>query len=556
MIRLAHRLRRTLVACPIVAGLALAGCAWRPEASPEQDAPALLEGLGEASFQPTTSLSEAKRYFDQGLALTYGFNHEAAARSFEHATRLDPGCAACFWGLALTLGPNINAPMGPEAGRRAYAAVQQAHELASLGDASELERALIQALRERYAAEPPRDRSALDRAYAEAMGRVHARFPDDVDVATLYAEALMDLTPWDYWTDEAEPREHTLEILALLEAVQERMPGHVGAAHYYIHATEEFFPEKAEAAADRLARLAPDAGHLVHMPSHIYWRLGRYQDALDTNRRAIEADEAYFAACRPGAYYRALYYPHNIHFLWAAAAAAGQSELAIGAARKLAASTQEKLDDFAFLEEFVAIPAYTWVRFGRWDEALGMPAPDPSRRYLSGAWHYARGMAWARWGGFVKSRSELRRLREIAAEPATRSQVIAGGTAPASKLLEIAAFPLEGELLASEGQTDRAVAALEQAVALQDELVYMEPPPFYFPVREALGAVLLEAGRAAEAEAVYRLDLEQYPESGWALFGLSQSLRAQGQRKQADWARRGFETAWRGADVELTTSRF
>lgn len=529
--------------------------AGRAEAAPAAgDAPRLLDGLGSHSFPITTEIARAQRYFDQGLALTYGFNHDAAERSFREAARLDPSCAICLWGAALALGPNINAPMGPEAARKAWATVQEARRLAPGADAKE--RTLIDALVQRYAEQPPEDRAALDLAYAEAMRAVYQRWPEDVDVATLLAEALMDLYPWDYWVSATQPREYTLEILALLEGVMARDPQHLGANHYYIHVTEEFYPEKGEPAADRLGALAPDAGHLVHMPSHIYWRVGRYEDALEINQRAAASDEAFFATCRAGALYRALYYPHNIHFLWAAAGAEGRSQLALTAARKLAAETRDGMDEMDFLQEFAAIPVLTLVRFGRWDAVLGEPAPAPERVYLVGIHHYARGIAYTRTGRLEDAQAELRALRASAERPEAQALLLAGATAPARELLELGAAHLEGEIEAAGGQTDRAVAALEQAVARQDALVYMEPPPWYFPVRQALGAVLLSAGRAAEAEAVYRADLARYPKNGWSLYGLARSLRARGESDQADWAEQGFRSAFARADVELPASRF
>jgi tetratricopeptide (TPR) repeat protein len=418
------------------------------------------------------------------------------------------------------------------------------------------ERAYIEALTLRYAADPPADRADLDLAYAQAMRRLHRADLDDVDAATLLAEALMNLYPWDYWTPDGQPREYTPEIVSLLESALERQPTHVGANHYYIHAVEEFFPERAVSAADRLGNLAPDAGHLVHMPSHIYWRVGRYDDALEINRRAVAADESFFAWCRAGAFYRAAYYPHNVHFLWAAASAEGRSEIALSSARKLAASVADKADAFPFVEEFLAIPSFTLARFGRWDALLGEPPPAPRYRYLTGVWHYTRGLARVRTGGLQQAEGELARLRAVADEAAMRELTLAGGVATASELLAIGIGHLEGELAAAEADTDRAVRALERSVTLQDRLAYMEPPPWYFPMRQALGAVLLDAGRAAEAEAVYRLDLEQYPSNGWSLWGLSESLRRQGRDADSAWAERGFQSAWARADVELAASRF
>jgi len=518
------------------------------------DAPRLLEGLGEHRFPVTTSSPQARRYFDQGLALTYGFNHAAAIEAFEEAAKLDPDCATCFWGKAYALGPNINAPMGPEAAIAAYAASQEA--LARKANASPIERALIDALATRYAAEPVDDRAHLDLAYANAMRGVRARYPDDPDVATLTAEALMDLYPWNYWDSEGQPREHTGEILALLEWVLEDDPEHLGANHYYIHAVEQYSPEKAEAAADRLQALAPDAGHLVHMPSHIYWRVGRYADASEVNQRAAAADERYFSWCRPGAFYRAAYYPHNVHFLWAASSAEGRSALALTSARKLAQQVGDMHDEFPFVEEFLVVPQLTLLRFGQWDAVLGEPAPPPGRPYQTGVWHYARGIAETRLGQLDEARQSLSAVREIAASEAAQALIVAGGTASSSTLLEIGADHLEGEIAATRGDFATAIEAMERSVARQDALVYMEPPPWYFPVRQALGAVLLESGRAAEAEAVYRKDLSQYPKNGWSLYGLARSLEAQGKDDEASWALQGHRNAFAQADVSLEASRF
>jgi tetratricopeptide (TPR) repeat protein len=475
-------------------------------------------------------------------------------RSFRQAAALDPDCAICWWGVALALGPNINAPMGPEAGEEAWAALERARALAP--NASAVERDYIDALAPRYAAEPPEDRSALDRAYAQSMRELHERYPNDLDAATLYAEAVMDLTPWDYWTPDGKPRERTPEVLATLELVLERDPKHPGANHYYIHAVEEYFPEKAVPAAERLRAIAPDAGHLVHMPSHIFYRVGRYTDAQASNDLAIAADEAYFAWCRSGGFYRAAYYPHNVHFLWAAASMGGRSDLALTASRKLAAKTEGLHAEYPFVEEFLATPMQTLVRFGRWDAVLGEPRPADGRPYQLGIWHYARGVAQVRLGALDEARAELAALRAVAVQPAATELIVAGGTAPAATLLEIGAHELAGEIAAAEGDVETAVAELERAVSMQDALVYMEPPPWYYPVRQALGAVLLDAGRPGDAEAVYRIDLKKYPENGWSLFGLAQSLEQQGRADDAALVQRGFVTAWQQADVMLPASRF
>jgi tetratricopeptide (TPR) repeat protein len=520
-----------------------------------QAPPRLLEGLGSHRFPVTTSDPLARRYFDQGLALTYGFNHEAAVRSFAYAAELDPQCAFCHWGVALALGPNINAPMGPQAGKAAYAAIQRAQAL--MENASRVERDLIHALGARYhPASPVEDRSILDLSYANAMLHVRARYPLDTDIATLTAEALMDLYPWSYWDADAQPREYTEEIVESLEWVLETQPDHLGANHYYIHAVEEYFPQKAEAAADRLHSLAPDAGHLVHMPSHIYWRVGRYGDAAEVNQRAAAADEQYFAWCRPGSFYRALYYPHNVHFLWAAASAEGRSALALTSARKLAQQVEPLHAEFPLVEEFLVVPQLTLLRFGQWDAVLGEPAPPKGRPYQLGIWHYARGVAQIRQGQIMQAQQSLVQVEAIAESPAAEELIIAGGTSPSSVLLRIATDHLDAEIGQVQGDGTHAVIRLERAVATQDGMVYMEPPPFYFPVRQALGAILMEQGRAQKAEGVYRKDLEQYPKNGWSLYGLARSLEAQGKRKQANWADQGHRNAFAQADVKLDASVF
>jgi tetratricopeptide (TPR) repeat protein len=553
-------MRRGLLAS-VALGAALAvGCGGattqgaQQAAEPAAKPPELLSGLGDHQRPITTSSPEAQRYFDQGLALIYGFNHDAAVRSFDHALTLDPSCAMCAWGKATALGPNINLPLGPDVAPAAWAAAQQAKSLAPL--ATPVEQELIAAVAARYTQTYSADRAALDLQYANAMREVRKHHPEDVDVAVLTAEALMNLYPWSYWTRDAKPKEHTLELLGLLEWAMQREPNHLGANHYYIHAVEEHFPERAEPVADRLVALAPDAGHLVHMPGHIYYRVGRYQDAAGVNVKAIASDEAYFARCRPGDYYRAAYYPHNIHFLWAAAATEGQSTEALSTARSLASKVEEYHAELPLVEEFLAIPVLTLVRFGKWDAVLGEPAPPAGRSYQGAIWHYARGVAYARTRRTAEADAELALVRAAVKDPANEQLLLAGNTASAAALLAIGEAHLEGELAAARGETDAAVAALERAVALQDALTYMEPPPWYFPTRQALGAVLLEGGRAKEAEAVYRADLEQWPKNGWSLFGLSRALLAQQKTDEASWADEGFQRAWARADVQLGASRF
>ena len=546
-----------------IAATALAACqrgeapspaAPEPQAPVAAYAPRLMDGLGDHTHPVTTGSELAQRYFDQGLALSFGFNHDAAIDSFREAARLDPDCAMCSWGIAFAWGPNINAPMGPEAGRAAWEAIQEAQRRAP--KASAVEREYIDALAKRYAADPNADRAALDRAFADAMRGLHERHPDDLDAATLYAESLMDLTPWNYYTPEGKPREETVVVIRVLESVLERDPQHIGANHYLIHAFEEYEPERAEAAADRLASLAPDAGHLVHMPTHIYWRVGRYDDAVALNEQAAAADVAYFAWCRSSKTY-ATYYNHNLHFLWAAAASQGRGDLALTTARRLAANIPlEEVPALPFLEDWWPTPLFTLARFGRWDAVLAEPQPPDSLRYATAVWHYARGLALARLGRLDDAQAEYAELEKAANDPELAKLVFdpAGGTA--QERLRVGQHHLRGELAAARGDLEAAAAALEEAVWVQDSMNYIEPPAWYFPARQALGAVLLQDGRAAEAEAVYRKDLEQYPKNGWSLFGLAQALRAQDKAQDAQWAETGFANAWAKADVKLAASRF
>jgi tetratricopeptide (TPR) repeat protein len=532
--------------------LFVVGCG--PAAEPGPEPFRLLDNLGNLHRSITTSSEEAQRYFDQGLIFTFGFNHNAAIRSFEECARLDPEAAMCHWGKAYALGPNINMPMGPDAAVEAFASVQRALALAP--GASPEEQAYIAALAKRYSDDPKAERAALDRAYANAMGEVSKRYPDDLDAATLYAEALMDLNPWNHWTPEGEPVAETPEIVATLESVIKRNPDHPGANHYYIHAVEASkTPERAEPAADRLGSFAPGQGHLVHMPSHIYIRVGRYNDAAEINKRAAIADEEYFAWCQSQGIYRALYYPHNVHFLWAAASADGQSEVALIASRKLVQQVpKDQFGEYPFLEDFMPTPIFTLIRFGRWDAVLGEPQPDPRRRYETGIWRYAQGLAQTRKGHLQAAEAQHALLVRMAGEEGLGKLEFFGGTAREN--LRIASHHLAGEIAASKGEYKGAVEEIEKAVALQDALKYTEPPPWFFPTRQALGAVLLNAGRPAEAEEVYLADLARNPRNGWSLFGLSKSLEAQGKTDEAALVREGFTEAWGRADVKLESSTF
>jgi tetratricopeptide (TPR) repeat protein len=514
----------------------------------------LFDNLGTHHHKITTKMPLAQRYFDQGLRLVYAFNHDEAVRAFKEAARLDPNCAMAYWGIGLALGPNYNLPLDPERNQAAYAATQQAVKLAP--KASAAERAYIAALAKRYSLAPGADRKALDRAYADAMREVAHSHPDDTDAATLFAESLMDLRPWALWTLDGQPQPGTLEIVATLEAVLKKDPMHPGANHYYIHAIEASpHPERGLVAAERLHNLVPGAGHLVHMPSHIYMRTGRYGDAADANAQAIKVDEAYIAAAKPSGVYPMMYYPHNIHFFWAAASMEGRSADAIRAAREVTNGVSpEMVTEMDMLEYFVPTALFALTRFGKWDDILKEPAPPLDQTYATGIWHYARGLALAANGRLDQAAGEQQAVAAAAA--AIPPDRIIGDNTPPAALLHIAAETLAGEIAARRGQTDEAIKHLQEAVRAQDALPYTEPPPWYYPVRQSLGAVLLAAGRPGDAEAVYRDDLQRNPENGWSLYGLWQALRARKAEAEAAAVDERFRKAWARADVRLTASRF
>jgi len=512
-----------------------------------------LQNLGAYAFPVTTKSKQAQAFVNQGLNLAYGFNHAEAGRASKEAARLDPGLAMAYWGQAFVLGPNINVPMSPDDEPKAYEAAQKA--VALKAKASPRERAYIEAVAKRYTGKAA-DRAAGDRAYAEAMKDVARRHPDDLDAATLYAEALMDLRPWNYWTPDGKPYAETPEILANLEKVLARNQNHPGANHYYIHALEATKqPEKAEAAADRLLKLMPGAGHIVHMPSHIYQRVGRYEDAAASNDEAIKADEDYITQCRAQGLYPMVYYPHNIHFLWYAATAEGRSQVAIDAARKMASQIDDQaLDKLPLTAAFKVVPYYALSRFGKWDEVLAEPAPADRHLFLKGVWHYARGLALSAKGRYDEGDKELAEVKRIAADPALNYTLLSPNTAAA--VFAPAPEVLAGDLAAKRKEWDSALAHLERAVRLEDGLIYTEPEEWHYPSRQALGAVLLEAGRPREAETVYWDDLRRHANQGWSLYGLVLALRAQGKQDTAAAVQQRFDKAWARADVKLTASRF
>ena len=518
----------------------------------------LFDGMGSHRHPITTSNPDAQKYFDQGVVIDFAFNHAESARSFRAAQTLDPRCAMCFWGEALALGPNINVTsdgkvvMSDDERTAAFAAIQKAVALRE--NASEAERDYIDALATRYDGDPSTDREPLDLTYVDAMRALHHKYPDDDDAAALFAESMMNTMPWDYWLDPEKPKPLTEEVLAALETVLERNPEHALAIHLYIHAVEASSrPERAEAPADTLRDLVPGAGHLVHMPSHIYWRVGRYADASEANVLAASVDEAYIAACNAQGFYPATYYPHNIHFLWAASSMEGRSELAIESARKVAANVRlEMIDQFPGVEFFNTIPLLALTQFGRWDEVLAEPAPPSNLEFSTAIWHYVRATAYAKKGDLDAARAEHAQLVPLRDE--TDITFLDSIYYPATMLLTIADALVQGEIAMAEDRHDEAIAQFRLAVDTQLELPYTEPPFWYYPTRHTLGKALLTAGDPAAAEEVYRADLEQYPRNGWALYGLIQSLEAQD--KDASDIQARFDKIWSQADVTLTASQF
>jgi tetratricopeptide (TPR) repeat protein len=549
----------TVVAVAVVAGYVL----YKRSAEPPLPdlAPVganLIEGLGDYSMPVTAKNPDVQRWFDQGLAMTYGFNHDAAERSFLKAAELDPDCAMCWWGAALVLGPHVNAGMDPAASPKAWDRLKRAERAAP--DATEKEQAFITALASRYAENPPEDRRPLDEAYASAMGELAAKYPEDLDAAALHAEAMMDLQPWDYYDSNGEPKGNTAKVVSTLESVMARNPEHAGALHLYVHAVEASpDPSKGVAAADTLRELLPGSGHLVHMPAHIYARVGRWHDAVVANQKAIVADDSYLAICKPGpGVYPLGYVPHNHHFLWFAATMEGASEVARGAAQHTGERTSDpqlmRTPGFEAMQNFALTPLYAAVRFGRWDEVTAMPKPADDVPYMQAMWNYAQAMAAAGQGRLDDAKAFHAALLPAASDPAIEKMMawdrysLIGGVQVAERFVA-------AEIARAGKQYDEAIAALNTAVTIEDTLPYDEPPGWHWPARQALGAALLAAGRPAEAESAYRDELKRNPENGWSLYGLEKSLRAQKRKAEADEVAARFSRAWANADMTLPGSR-
>ena len=514
----------------------------------------LFNNLGDHHHAITTSVPQTQAYFDQGVRLLFGFNHAEAIRSLREAARLDPKCAMCWWGVAFALGPNINLPMMPDAADPAWQATQKA--VALEGNASAVERAYIDAITKRYAENPPPDRHPLDEAYASAMREVAHQYPNDLDASVFFAESMMDTQPWDYWqSDGKTPKSHAPEIVSTIEGVIAKEPAHPGALHLYIHIMEPTTtPEKAEFAADRLAPLMPGAGHIVHMPSHIYYRVGRYADSDRANELAAAADEAYIASCREQGFYPAAYYVHNLHFLWTSYEMEGRYADALKAARRVvAASPVEMAKQAAQAQLFFITPLMTQIRFGRWDEALAEPEVDKDLKLVAAFRHFGRGVAFAHKHNFAHARAERTALIAAMADKNIEAM---NGQIPATALLKLSLAVLDGEVALTSGHVKQAVTHFRAAAAMEHELPYTEPPYWHEPVAHQLGDALLRAHRAKEAEAVFRTSLTVYRRDGLALLGLERALRMQKRTREAARTHAHFVEAWATADTKPTSSRF
>ncbi len=542
---------KTILQCALVA----AGLTGAIAAHSQNDQPSapLFDDLGNHHHPITTKSKLAQRYFDQGLTLCFNFNHAEAIRSFEAVAKVDPDCAMAWWGVAFAYGPNINMPMMDPAVPKAWEALQKA--VALRDKASAKERDYIDALAKRYVAETVTNRAHLDLAFADAMRGVAAKYQDDLDIQTLFAEALMDTSPWNYWLPDLTPKPKAKEAIEVIESVLQRVRQHPGADHLYIHLTEAGpNPEKAERSADRLGRFAPGAGHLVHMPSHTYVRIGRYHDAIAANERAARADESYLVQCKQQGMYPGGYYPHNVHFLWFATDLDGRSADSIKAAKKVSAYTTDLRCGAIEGPRQRYLHLLAFARFGKWDEILADRDPGADYPYDRAMWHYARGLAFAAKGKAPEAAEEQAKFVEL--EKNEKVIAMDNPIFPGTKILAIANKVLAGKVAWAQGKKDDAVQQLKDGTKLEDAMPYMEPPFWYYPVRESLGAALLKVNNPTEAETAFREVLKHFPASGRALFGIEASLRQQGKTAEAKKAQREFKKSWKRADTELDLSWF
>jgi tetratricopeptide (TPR) repeat protein len=521
--------------------------------APDQPVAPRLQNLGKHTFPVTTKSARAQLFINQGLNLAYGFNHMEAGRAFAEAARLDPQCAMAYWGQAFVLGPNINDSMDAEDEPKALALVQKA--IALKGRVTVRERAYIDALAVRYTGKAE-DRAKADLAFANAMRQAAKAYPQDADAQTIFAESLMDLRPWNYWTRDGVAYDETREIQASLEKALARNKNHPGALHLWIHLWEGTdTPERAEAEADRLLPLMPGAGHIVHMPAHIYQRVGRHADVVSSNILAAKADEEYIAQCKAQGLYPLGYYPHNVHFIWMGASASGQRKLAIDSAHRLARTIpHEALGNVPILQGFLVVPYWAMVRFGEWDAILADKGPQHETAFTRAAWRFARATALTAKSQLKEAEAELEQLKLLVSDPELKKEVTFSRNSGYA-IMRIAPEVVAGEIAAKRKDWDAATLHLDRAIRFEDALIYQEPPDWHAPVRQNLGAVLLEAGRAEEAEAVFWEDLKKNPENGWSLFGVVQALKAQGKDEDAAKAEARYRKAWKDADVKLTSAR-
>jgi len=513
----------------------------------------LFENLGNHTYAITTNNKKAQLFFNQGFRLTYAFNHAEAHRSFMEASRLDPTSAMTYWGQAYALGPNINDPSPDEDRKNKYnEALEKANRLAV--NASPKEQALIDALTYRYSTDLTKDVAELNMAYMNAMAKVITEYPEDSDILTLYAAAVMNTVPWNYWDSEGNPSPNIGEAKAALEKAMEINPDNPGAHHYYIHMVELPYPDLGVPSAEKLGSLMPAAGHIVHMPSHIYIRVGRYKDAVSVNQQAILADEDYISQCHAQGMYPLGYYPHNIHFLWSAASLLGSSEIAIDAAKKTAEKVPVgELIEMPFLQDFSSTPLLAYTRFGKWNEILTIPAPNPDIKHLSLIRHYARGIAFIRKGNINKAQQELDSLASLKNDSELEN-LVATSFNSSKSIANIAFEVVAGELAALKDDIPNAIKHLENAVLLEDKLTYTEPAAWHIPTRQNLGAILMKARMYKEAEKIYNEDLDVLRQNGWSLMGLYKSLLAQDKLMEAKTIKHEFDKAWKDADIKISTS--
>ena len=516
----------------------------------------LFEGLDAVDYSIETSSTEAQKYFNQGLVLAYGFNHAEAARSFYYATKLDPECAMCYWGYAYVLGPNYNAGMEDDNYQRAYEAIQKAK---NIGSDSEKEMALIDAMANRYVKEPLEDRTNLDQAYSRAMKKVHQKYPEDEDIAAIYAESIMNMHPWQLFDKQGEQMEWTPEIVGLLENILEKNPKHPGANHFYIHAVEASnTPERANASAKAFDDgLVPGSGHLVHMPSHVYIRTGEYHKGTIANIKAVEADSIYVTKCHAQGAYPLAYYPHNYHFLAATATLEGNSEWAMIGANKLSEHVHPDLmkePGWGTLQHYYSIPLYVQVKLGRWNDLINSNFETYDLPYLEAVKNYAQGMAYMANNDIQNARHHLEKL-EFLAEDESLEEVSIWEINSVSTLMQIAKRVLNAEILANEEKYEESIAILKEAVAIEDSLNYDEPPDWFFSVRHHLGAVQIEAGNYTEAIATFEEDLKRLPKNGWAQHGMRLAYQNLNDDNNVERMDQLISASWKGADIEIESSR-